>query len=96
MENTLTFTNNEFGNVRIIEEDGKYLFCGLDVATALGYAKPRNAIAAHCRYALKRGVPHPQAKDREIEMIFIPEGDVYRLITRSKLPSAKRMQKVRM
>lgn len=40
MENTLTFTNKEFGNVRIIEEDGKYLFCGSDVAKALGYTNP--------------------------------------------------------
>lgn len=49
--------HEDFGNVRVIYEDGKYLFCALDVATALGYAKPRNAITMHCRYALKRGVP---------------------------------------
>lgn len=30
-----------------------------DAAKALGYAKPQNAIDAHCRYALKRGIPHP-------------------------------------
>ena len=51
------FKNPEFGSIRVIEENGKYLFCGLDIATALGYAKPRNAINSHCRYALKRGVP---------------------------------------
>ena len=87
-----TFSRQEFGSVRIIEEDGKYLFCGIDVASALGYSKPRNAITAHCRYALKRGVPHPQAPDKLIEMIFIPEGDVYRLIVQSKLPSAERFE----
>ena len=87
-----TFSSQEFGSVRIIEEDGKYLFCGIDVASALGYSKPRNAITAHCRYALKRGVPHPQAPDKLIEMIFIPEGDVYRLIAQSKLPSAERFE----
>ena len=32
------FRNNEFGSIRVIEEDGKYLFCGSDVAKALGYA----------------------------------------------------------
>ena len=63
MKNKLEiFNNTEFGSVRIIQEGDKYLFCGLDVAAALGYAKPRNAITAHCRYALKRGVPHPQAR----------------------------------
>lgn len=94
MKNKLEiFNNTEFGSVRIIQEGDKYLFCGLDVAAALGYAKPRNAITAHCRYALKRGVPHPQAESKEIEMFFIPEGDVYRLITHSKLPSADRFEK---
>lgn len=87
-----TFSSQEFGSVRIIEEDGKYLFCGIDVASALGYSKPRNAITAHCRYALKRGVPHPQAPDKLMEMFFIPEGDVYRLIVQSKLPSAERFE----
>lgn len=94
MKNKLEiFNNTEFGSVRIIQEGDKYLFCGLDVAAALGYAKPRNAITSHCRYALKRGVPHPQAESKEIEMLFIPEGDVYRLITHSKLPSADRFEK---
>lgn len=87
-----TFSSQEFGSVRIIEEDGKYLFCGIDVASALGYSKPRNAITAHCRYALKQGVPHPQAPDKLMEMFFIPEGDVYRLIVQSKLPSAERFE----
>lgn len=67
MKNKLEiFNNTEFGSVRIIQEGDKYLFCGLDVAAALGYAKPRNAITAHCRYALKRGVTpirKPKARD---------------------------------
>ena len=37
------FKNPEFGSVRVIEENGKYLFCGVDVAKALGYTKPQNA-----------------------------------------------------
>ena len=31
------FNNEEFGSIRVIEENGKYLFCGLDAAKALGY-----------------------------------------------------------
>ena len=94
MENGIqVFKNEEFGQVRVIDDGGKTMFCGLDIAAALGYAKPRNAITAHCRYALKRGVPHPQASDNELEMLFIPEGDVYRLITHSKLPSAKKFER---
>lgn len=86
------FTNEQFGEIRTIEEGGKILFCGFDVATALGYAKPRNAILDHCRCALKRGVPHPQSPDKQIEMSFIPEGDVYRLIAHSKLPKAQEFE----
>ncbi len=97
MENTnmiQAFHNAEFGDVRILKEsEDKYLFCAIDVARALGYKKERNAIAQHCRYALKQGVPHPQAKDKIIEMTFIPEGDLYRLIIHSKLPGADRFEK---
>ena len=87
------FNSTEFGAVRIIKDaEDTFLFCGMDVATALGYAKPRNAINTHCRYALKRGVPHPQAPDKVMEMLFIPEGDVYRLIIHSKLPAAEKFE----
>ena len=43
------FKNPEFGSIRVIEETGKYLFCGTDVAAALGYSNPRDAIIRHCR-----------------------------------------------
>ena len=44
----------------------------------------------HCRYSVKRRVPHPQAADKQIEMLFIPEPDLYRLIFGSKLPTAEK------
>lgn len=53
------FHNAEFGSIRMIEDRGRLLFSGIDVAFALGYAKPRNAINAHCKGALKRGVLTP-------------------------------------
>ena len=84
------FKNPEFGSIRVIEENGKYLFCGTDVAAALGYSNPRDAIIRHCRCVVKRDAPHPQSPDRKISMTFIPEGDLYRLIVHSKLPSAER------
>lgn len=59
---------------------------GSDVAKALGYARPNDAIAAHCRATVKHSTPI-SGKMQEIN--FIPEGDVYRLITHSKLPEAK-------
>mgnify|MGYP002512840845 CR=1 FL=1 len=57
MNEITIFNNARFGEVRTIVEKGNVLFCGVDVATALGYAKPQNAIAAHCKGALKRGTP---------------------------------------
>lgn len=87
------FNNNQFGEIRTIEDNGKVLFCGADVAKALGYARPNDAITAHCRCTVKCRIPHPQAPDKEIEMSFIPEGDVYRLITHSKLPTAEKFER---
>ena len=89
MNELRVFDNAQFGRVRIIEENGKPLFCGSDVAKALGYAKPNNAINDHCKGALKRGAPTNGGMQ---EMSFIPEGDVYRLITHSKLPTAERFE----
>ena len=79
------FKSPEFGSIRVIEENDKYLFCGLDVANSLGYSNPRDAIIRHCRCVVKRDAPHPQSPDRKISMTFIPEGDVYRLIVHSKV-----------
>lgn len=83
------FSDPEFGEIRTLEEHGKPLFCGSDIAKALGYEKPRNAISAHCKGALKRGILTAGGKQ---EMTFIPEGDVYRLITHSKLPAAEQFE----
>ena len=88
------FENEEFGQIRtLVDEDGTILFCGSDVAKALGYGQPYKAIERHCRYGMKRTIPHPQNINKNIEMLFITESDVYRLIMKSKLPSAERFEK---
>lgn len=86
------FESKDFGKVRTADIDSKIYFCGSDVAKALGYARPNDSISAHCRYTVKHSIPHPQSKNKEIEMLFISEGDVYRLIAHSKLPSAERFE----
>lgn len=86
------FTNEKFGSIRILEENGKALFVGSDVAKALGYSKPHNAVSTHCRCALKRGIPHPQNNSISQEVTMITEGDMYRLITHSKLPEAQKFE----
>ncbi|MFP3153612.1 phage antirepressor KilAC domain-containing protein [Lachnospiraceae bacterium ZAX-1] len=100
MNNLQIFENEEFGQVRTMEENGKILFCGSDIAKALGYARPNDAISNHCSHTLKHrigvqtgikvdGTPSIQ----NIEMLFIPEGDLYRLVINSKLPSADKFEK---
>lgn len=93
MNELKVFESNLFGEVRTVEENGKVLFCGSDVAKALGYARPQNAVENHCRYALKKGVPHPQSPNKVIDMIFITEGDLYRLIASSKMEKAEEFEK---
>lgn len=92
-ENKMTvFSNSEFGQIRTLESNGKIIFCGTDVARALGYSRPNDAISAHCRCTVKHSIPHPQSKNKNIDMTFITEGDVYRLIVRSKLPDAEKFE----
>lgn len=85
MNDLQIFNNPHFGEVRTITEDGKTLFCGNDVATALGYKRPKDAIAAHCKGAVIRRL---LTNGGEQDMKFIPEGDIYRLAARSELPGA--------
>lgn len=88
--NLQIFRNEEFGEVRVEEIEGKLWFCGADVAKALGYSNPNKAVNDHCRAITKRSTPI-SGKMQEIN--FIPEGDLYRLIVHSKLPSAEKFER---
>lgn len=80
------FNNPDFGDIRTLEENGMVLFCASDVAKALGYARPNDAISQHCRATVKRSTPI-SGKMQDIN--FIPESDLYRLVFSSKLPTAE-------
>lgn len=84
------FNNEEFGEVRTIEIDGKPYFMASDVAKALGYARPNDAVSAHCRATVKHSTP---ISGKMQEVNFIPEGDIYRLIVRSNLPNAEKFER---
>lgn len=83
------FKNDDCGEIRIVEENGKVLFCGSDIARALGYARPADAISAHCKGVCV--LPTPSAGGVQ-NTKFITEGDVYRLIAHSKLPTAQQFE----
>lgn len=83
------FNSGEFGEIRTIEIDGKPYFVGTDVAKALGYNNPRDAVSRHCKGVVKRDTPTSSGIQ---SMSYINEGDLYRLIMKSKLPSAEKFE----
>lgn len=49
MNKISVFEHPEFGRIRTLDIDGKIWFCASDIASALGYANPRDAVARHCK-----------------------------------------------
>lgn len=90
MNDIQIFDNDEFGQVRTVEIDGKPYFAGKDIALALGYSDTAQAIRTHCKGVVEITTP---TKGGLQTVRFITEGDVYRLIVRSNLPSAEKFEK---
>ena len=91
MNQIIPFTY-EGNNVRTLTtEDGTPLFCGKDIATALGYKDTTNALKLHCRGVVKH---HPivDSLGRSQSARFITEPDLYRLVFNSKLPMAEKFE----
>lgn len=88
MDELTLFNNPDFGEIRTLEtNDGKVLFCGKDVAAALGYKETAKAIREHCKGVSEIDTP---TKGGIQKMKFIPESDIYRLTFSSKLPNAEK------
>lgn len=91
------FNNPQFGDVRMsADENGEPLFCATDVAKALGYSNPHDAVARHCnsRGLVIREVPTKNQFGAVVlqNVKFISEGNFYRLISRSNLPEAEKFE----
>ena len=87
------FKNEEFGEVRVIEIEGKTWFIGKDVAVALGYSNASKAVSTHCKHTRKEMIAHSQNGNMvKTQTTLIDEGDLYRLIMKSKLPSAEKFE----
>ena len=80
MNELKVFENAEFGQVRTAIINGNPYFMGSDIAKALGYSKPSDAISKHCRATTKWSTP---ISGKMQEVNFIPEGDIYRLIVKA-------------
>lgn len=87
--NITPFFKKEFGEIRVIEIEGKPHFVGNDIAKALGYARPNEAVSRHAKGTLKQRI---LTNGGNQELLVIPEGDVYRLIVKSKLPQAEKFE----
>ncbi len=86
------FENGEFGTLEVLMIGDKPYFPATESATILGYSNARDAIARHCK---KDGVVKHDVIDRlgrNQEKHYINEGNLYRLIIRSKLPAAVRFE----
>lgn len=90
MNEMQVFQSSEFGELGVLEIEGKPWFPATACAKSLGYKRPADAITAHCKGSVKYRV---LTNGGEQELKFIPEGDLYRLITHSKLPAAERFEK---
>ena len=86
--NIQIFTNEVFGEIRTCQVNNQIMFVGKDVATALGYAKPQNALATHVDMEDKSTAPI-QGTAYETRVTLINESGLYSLILSSKLPQAK-------
>ncbi len=90
MNELKVFQNERFGEVRIEIVNGKEMFCANDVAKALGYKRPADAVAQHCKGSVKYRIPTNGGSQLTK---FIPESDVYRLVVRSELKEAEIFEK---
>lgn len=94
MNELRVFSNAEFGDVRTVIIDGCIQFVGADIAKALGYGEPHKAVARHCKHGTKHpvGVVTGLKADgssivQMIDMVVVPEGDMYRLIVKAAAQS---------
>lgn len=96
------FTSKEFGDLRIIVINDKEYFDSIPIAKTLGYSNPHDAVKRHCKKegvvfrevgvetgTYKNGEPAIQFVNKK----FIDEGNLYRLIIKSKLKNAKKFEK---
>jgi len=93
MNNLQIFKNEEFGEVRVINQNNEPWFVGKDIAEILGYVKPQNAIATHVDLddTLKQGITDNLGRIQDTTIIN--ESGLYSLILGSKLSTSKKFKK---
>ncbi|HFD2052213.1 TPA: BRO family protein [Clostridium perfringens] len=85
----IMFKNEMFGEIRTLKLDEKPYFVAKEIARILGYSNTRDAIKRHCKGVVKHDI---LTEGGIQQMSIIPEGDLYRLIIKSKLPKAQEFE----
>ena len=91
MHDLKVFQNSQFGELEILTIDNKEWFPAIKVAEILGYTNPRKAIRDHAKekgVTIRSVLSNGGMQNKK----FIDEGNLYRLITRSKLPQADQFE----
>lgn len=86
------FKNSDFGQVRVVKKSNQLWFGASDIAKALGYSNPRDAIVKHCSLDGVATYDIIDSLGRAQKMKFITEGNICRLFANSKLPNAKKFE----
>lgn len=87
--NLKIFQNSEFGELRVLTIDGKEYFPATQCAKILGHENPVRAVRKYCKGVTETVTP-TNGGNQSVK--YIPEGDLYRLIIRSKLPAAEKFE----
>lgn len=91
MNELKVFNSEEFGDVRTVTINGDPWFVGKDVAAALGFTNPRDAISTHV-FDEDKGVESIDTLGGKQKMTVINESGLYALVFGSRLKSAQRFK----
>lgn len=83
------FRNPNFGEIRIMKQNGEPWFVGADAAMILGYKNSRKALIDHVDEEDKNSVTIRDGIQGNPNKVIINESGLYSLIFSSKLPTAK-------
>ena len=90
MNELRAFRNDEFGELNILEINGKPYFPATQCAKIVGHENPARAVRKFCKGVTEMVTP-TEGGNQTVN--FISEGDLYRLIVHSRLPAAERFEK---
>ena len=85
------FENEKFGKIEVLFKDDQFYFPAIECAEILGYKNPNDAILRHCKdqwVVFHEVMVNAGFGPRLTQKKFISEGNLYRLIVKSKLPNA--------